>query len=79
MRTLRAVRHMARVECVTVQVRASQSRGGFVKPVPVVEVGVGSDGEAVVAMEEEEEEEAYFEGMRRIMVDFCVSVDMMRD
>lgn len=64
MRTFWAVRHMARVEWVTVQVRASQSSGGFVKSVGVVE--------GVVVLEE-----AYLEGMRRVMEDCCVSEDMM--
>lgn len=51
MRTFCAVRHMARVECVTVQVRWSQSRGGEVK----------------VAEEASGGEEAYLDGFRRTM------------
>lgn len=65
MRTFWAVRHMARVEWVTVQVRWSQSRGGLVKVVAVDVDGGGGGGE-----EEEEdgaEGGAYLEGMRRLM------------
>lgn len=51
MRTLRAVRHIARVEWVTVQVRWSQSRAGGEKEEEEVD----------------DEEVAYLEGMRRVM------------
>lgn len=57
---------------MTVQVRASQSRGGFWKLV-VVDGGVAAVLSAVVSREE------YLEGMRSAMADCCcVSDDIVR-
>lgn len=58
---------------MTVQVRASQSSGGFWKP--AVE-GAGSDGEAADVVTDVLREE-YLEGIRSVMADCFASDDIV--